>query len=46
MQNNEHFINEKLGTYFESLIGFDQKKFYVNEIYRRNTLNIKLLDDD
>ena len=27
-----------LESYYSSLVGFDQKKFYANEIYRRNQL--------
>jgi len=30
--------NEQLSPYYESLTGFDQKKFFANEIYRRRKL--------
>ena len=48
-QKLEHMTekrNESLNSYYESLTGVDQKKFFANEIYRRRNLKVKIIDDE
>ena len=45
VKNKEFVLDQELASYYQSLVGFDQKKFYANEIYRRNNLQFKMLND-
>lgn len=38
-------IFEDLGNYWKCLSGMDQKRWFAKELYNRNKLNIKTLDD-
>lgn len=41
----ERVIDEDLGLFWKNLNGIDQKIWYANEVYLRNKLGIKTLDD-
>lgn len=39
-------IDESLDCYWQAIIGKEQKEWYANEIYQREVLGIKTLDDN
>jgi len=39
-------VDEKLAPYFSCLKGLDQKAWYANEVYLRNALQIKTVNDE
>ena len=42
---DEMDFNENLGSYFECIIGQEQKRWFTKETHMRNKLNIKQVDD-
>ena len=44
-QIDEEAMNENLGNYFRCLNGLDQKTWYVREVYNREVLGKRMMDD-